>query len=190
MRALKLAEIPAVSRRLIEQLPAPVDHVLYVEEGALLIGREIARQLGCGSSGVTARRKGQGFKKLVAPLIALLPQRITHVLRGLELRSGVHRKRSERHVHLPEPLPPSARILLVDDAVDTGHSLLAVVEFLADAGVSRENIVTAAITVTSPDLVYTPHVFVYSELMTFPWSAGSEEFGRYRDAAAAARKGP
>jgi hypoxanthine phosphoribosyltransferase len=182
---VRLTDLPALAGRICDALSArgiSVGHVVYIETGGRLIGVEIARQLDCASSPIFSTRRGSKVKRLLSPALGLLPTRVAHELRRLELGSGMHRTASDRQVSLPSPLPAfDGALLVVDDAVDTGHSIRSVVEFLSERGVAMSRITTAAVTVTGRTLVHAPDVQLYSHLITFPWSPGSPDDRRWRE---------
>ncbi len=64
----------------------------------------------------------------------------------------------------------AARILVVDDAVDSGATLRAVFDVLKDCGAEVRG---ASIALTRPDAVALPyyHIFRPGTLVRFPWSA-------------------
>jgi hypoxanthine-guanine phosphoribosyltransferase len=180
---IRLADLPRVAKQLVadlDQRNIAVGHVLFIETGGRLIGEEIAKLIRCPASGVMSVRRGSVLKRLLKPLVNRLPTSLTHELRRIELKSGVHNRVTERNVSLPSPIPDfHGALLIVDDAVDTGHSLHAVVDFLRNAGYAGRQIVTAAITVTATDVFFRPDLHLFSHLITFPWSPGSPDATEY-----------
>lgn len=130
---------------------------------------------------VVCRRPSTNGKKRswTRRLIGGLPQWMTDRLRMAEhrwlMRRGVT---MERCVAIqPELLEflakhQEARVLLVDDAVDSGCTLKCVAEALRKAA-PKVSITTAAITVTTERPVMMPDVAIYRDgtLCRFPWSA-------------------
>lgn len=66
--------------------------------------------------------------------------------------------------------PEYRRILVVDDAVDSGVSLASVVEGVRRSFPGAE-IMSAVITVTTAEPIIQPDVLLYRKLIRFPWSA-------------------
>ena len=81
---------------------------------------------------------------------------------------------------LTESLSPTLKclkgrkVLIVDDAVDSGATMLAVAEALREANPEAE-IRTAAITVTTPKPLITPDYSMYKDLIRFPWSMDAKK---------------
>lgn len=157
-------------------------HILYIERAGLLVGFEMAAYFGCGISGIHSKRYGGSAKSLLKPVLKRLPRFLTHLLRKLELKSNIHNVKSERQVYCEQDMPPDDKsILLVDDALDTGHSLVAVIDYLKGRGYNPDNIKTAVLTVTGENQVVRPD-FNLLEGVTcaFPWSYDSRQYDETR----------
>jgi hypoxanthine phosphoribosyltransferase len=182
--AVTLAELPEVGAAIAEAVRRTgvlPDRVLCIDNGGRLLGIEVAARLDRPCSGVIAAREGGRLKRWLAPLASMLPSRLAHEWRRLELWSGIHRRRPGRRVAFVESLAELPRtVLVVDDAVDTGCTLKEVVDFLVARGVERSDIKTAAITQTSPDPSQVPDFVLSSGLLTFPWSAGSPDHSAWQ----------
>ncbi len=184
--SIRLAELPQEVERLaghIREAGYAVSHVFYIECAGRWLGEELARRLGCSCSGVIAARKGNRLKQSLAPVLSLLPMSVAHELRRLELASGFHAATPQRGVSFSSapPAPGAGHMAVIDDAVDSGHSMLAVLDFLERHGFPRNQIVTVALTVTGKSPVYRPMVALYDRLLTLPWSPGSQDWQAYRD---------
>ncbi len=76
---------------------------------------------------------------------------------------------------LPPALPAAGRILVVDDAVDSGNTLLSVVEAVNKSCPDAE-IATAVVVVTTDTPVIIPDYYMFNnQLIRFPWSADAKE---------------
>ena len=153
-------------------------HILYVERAGLLIAHEIALYFKCPFSGIYTNRTGRNIKSKIKFLLRYLPRPITHLLRQIELRSNLHSVKKERDVYIGVHLPPKdLNILLVDDAVDTGFSLNAVLEFLGKHGYVRDQIKTAVLTTTQENPICKPDISLFEQItFAFPWSYDSREY--------------
>ncbi len=131
---------------------------------------------------VTKRRGAHmARRKLLPALVARLPRRVNDMLRIAESRLYALKTRVfppvPSHVEISPELAaelsrePNGRILIVDDAVDSGATLLSVVEAVRKI-VPEAEIRTAVITVTRPDAVITPDWSLYREgtIVRFPWA--------------------
>ena len=159
------------------------DHILYVERAGLLIGNVLAEYFKVGLSDITCQRMGTSAKSGIKGVLRWLPRWATHLLRRLELFSSMHKARSERHVTWNRALPLAGKkILVVDDAVDTGYSLRAIMQYLLAYGLSQKNIRIAVLTTTGKDLCITPeYSLVKNTICAFPWSYDAPQFYETRE---------
>ena len=108
------------------------DLIVYIAKGGYLIGKAFQEVFNCRMIGVDATRKGNKIKELLTPILTHLPKKLLNIARSVEMRSGVHNQHSERSVVFHDcdevDMDSVEKILIVDDAVDTGYSLKAVAE--------------------------------------------------------------
>lgn len=119
----------------------------------------------------STRRKGGMFRRVVK----CLPRRILDLLRIVESRILAGRRHTpgpDMPVVIPTDIDDAKRILVVDDAIDSGHTMQAVVNAIA-ARCPEAQIHTAVITVTTPHPSFRPDYTLYDDgtLIRFPWSA-------------------
>ncbi len=134
---------------------------------------------------VSLQRPSTGTKSRCGPLLRsflrYMPRRILDLMRIIEARwlSKPHKNTVPAEpLELPSTLCGlgTGRVLLVDDAVDSGATMLRVIEALR-----RENpqidLRTAAITVTTSSPVVQPDYSIYNNLtlIRFPWSIDSRK---------------
>ncbi len=154
------------------------DHILYVERAGILVGYEMSKYFNRPVSGIISRRSGSSLKSKVKIILRMLPRFVTHFLRKLELKSSIHGINSNRRVVCRKPLPPKyKKILVVDDALDTGLSLEAVLSWLKSHGFASALIKTAVLTTTGEE----PHIVADFSLLdkvicAFPWSYDSRQY--------------
>jgi len=164
------------------------DHILYIERAGILVGYEMSKYLNRPASGIISRRSGSSFKSRVKFILRLLPRFLTHFLRRLELNSSIHDVNSDRSIVCRNPLPPKhKKILVVDDALDTGHSVAAVLNWLESQGFEPALIKTAVLTTTGE----APHIVADFSLLNkvicaFPWSYDSRQYRETKTRMAAA----
>lgn len=154
------------------------EHILYIERAGLFIAREIANSLNCNISGIYASRRGSSIKSKINIILRCLPKRITDFLRRIEEQSNLRGAQKERNVYMKGNLPPyDKNILIVDDAIDTGYSILAVIDFLVSRGYQKSKIRAAVITTTRNNPEYhTDFSLFYNTSFAFPWSYTSKEY--------------
>ena len=111
--------------------------VVYIARGGYIIGRAMQAGFDVPLVGIGAARQGSSVKECLFPVLAVLPRKICNAMRRLEIHSGVHQRQSARRVQFHRELADIAnpvairKILLVDDSIDTGHSMLQVREHVA-----------------------------------------------------------
>lgn len=156
------------------------DHILYIERAGLLVGYEIAKYFDCNISGIYSSRSGQSIKSRAKVILRYLPRAVTHLLRNIEIKSNIHAIKKERNVYMGNLYPPNGRnILVVDDAIDTGYSLKAVLDFLLSKGYDRSHIKTAVLTTTLNGPIFWADISLFEQVsFVFPWSPDSKEYSQ------------
>ena len=128
---------------------------------------------------IDVHRPGTSRKRRLGGVFAAvrwLPRCVRDRLRIIEARRlaakslRVVTPPAERVRELSAALSGVHRVLVVDDAVDSGASLAAVKRIVRDSGVA--DVRAASIALTRADAVETPdyHVFQPGTLVRFPWS--------------------
>lgn len=123
--------------KMVEETGYEPDCVAYLAKGAWQIGEACAGYFGVPMVELTAHRSGESVKSGTRSILQALPRGLRRMLREAELRKrlegadGAAQKKTMRltgRFALPEG---AKRVLLVDDAADTGSSLIAAKELLA-----------------------------------------------------------
>ena len=117
------------------------DLVLFIAKGGYLIGKHIGDRLNIPIVPVYAERKTNSMKTMISPILKLLPKPIKLLLRKLELKSGVHSTIKERNISFPDSsiiniLSKSNHLLIVDDSIDTGGSIISILNEIDKLGLS------------------------------------------------------
>jgi len=162
----------------VDKLGFKPQHIVYIERAGLFIAHEMASYFNCPFSGICANRTGTKIKSKIKFLLKYLPRSITHLLRQIELGSNMHGLKKERNVYMEVKLPSKELdVLLVDDAVDTGFSLNAVLEYLRIHGYVKDQMKTAVLTTTQKNPICRPDITLFEQItLTFPWSYDSREY--------------
>jgi len=173
-----LAELPALAHELAGRVRAgqfQPDLIVYVETGGRLLAWELCRELGLKAIAVEAARPGRGIKQFFAPLAAALPHWASGALRRAEERFGVHRA-TPRRVALPPNLTLAGQsVLLVDDAADTGRTIIAVRAALLGHNHPPAQVRTAALGATTPAAWPEVDFYLFDHNRRLPWSSDSVE---------------
>ena len=126
----------------------------------------------CRRAGTASKRRHEG----VFRIIRLMPEWVRNRLRIAESqwlrRKGVPGPREvSMEPEAAEAIRRATRILIVDDAVDSGATLQAVRHAIAEMSPTAA-IATAAITVTTAQVVERPDYVLFDDetLIRFPWS--------------------
>lgn len=150
--------------------------------GILTGGEYVAARLFADTphASVELRRPSTADKERAGLLFRLLrqsPRWVTDALRIAEARmlAMKTRKRQKRTVELPAEvirmIEGARRVLVVDDAVDSGATLRDILDAVGRVPGRRE-LRSAAITVTTSRPLHIPDYYLYhnSTLIRFPWS--------------------
>lgn len=113
------------------------------------------------------------LKKRLSHLIRLLPLKVKDRLRIWEAKRLLTRQghMSSTHITLPSIPYEVKKVLLIDDAVDTGDTLKAVSDLIKETYPSLE-VRTAALTVTASQPEIMPDYYLYHDhtLIRAPWA--------------------
>lgn len=119
------------------------------------------------------KRHGVSIKDLLKPVIKILPTSIRDRLRALDAGRLIRRSGhvSADSVILPELESGVKRVLLLDDAVDSGSTLRSVIDAMKIRYPDIE-VKSAVITITSDTPIAMPDYYLYNDstLIRMPWS--------------------
>ena len=172
--------------RLVEQ-DFPPTLLVGVGTGGMFVANEMARAaasetkilpLMCRRPGTRLKAKIPGLKTILSSL----PEPLLNVMRHVEhkLGSGRRRTASAPTVNQAEAeaigawlnnARPNARVVIADDAVDSGLTLATVTQTLRQVCPPSTQLRSAVLTVTLRDPVMEPEYTLYREVLCrFPWS--------------------
>ena len=162
------------------------DMIIYVAKAGFLIGKGFSETMECPMIGVeTVREKGNGLKSQIAPLIGKLPLFVRNMLITIELKSGVHKKNDYRKVNMLDEISQLEttkinKILVVDDSIDTGNSILAVKDYISTIFRNAE-IRVAGLNVwdMSKEKVFTDYALYKNTIIKAPMSKDSKEYDAF-----------
>jgi uncharacterized protein len=169
---------------MVERDYAPV-LLVGVRTGGLVVAETMARVSSLPVLPLTCRRPTTAFKSRLPglkPLLATLPESLLNALRRVEHRLASSHRGAAQPTQIDQAeaiaignwlriLSRGARVLVVDDAVDSGATLATVLQTLRDVCPPEVEVRTAVITVTTEDPVVAPDYTLYrGVLCRFPWS--------------------
>ena len=154
------------------------DLVVTIAKGGDMVGANMFPEVRHVSVG--CHRPSAGLKaRWLRVMFWIMPRWVCDSLRIMESRWRSRRTdRIPEHMRLDQRLADAigaaSRVLVVDDAVDSGATLATVIEAVRGVGGMRE-IKSAVLTVTMHDPLARPDFTLYDEnvLIRFPWSLDS-----------------
>lgn len=163
------------------------DVIVGIKSGGWHVAKEMQKQFPtCPIAGIRSSRPSTKLKRRFKfkNILRILPYAITNQLRLLEHKkieknyfSGVGKKNrgisEDDATALIRRLPAGKeiKILIVDDAVDSGETLRSVSNYINEKTSNQAKIFTAAITTTFIDPIQKPDFSLYYRtLCRFPWS--------------------
>lgn len=153
------------------------DVVISIAEGGIRVG-ELLSTPSKSHFSIEVHRPGTKTKKSRLKIIwQKLPQRVNNVIRIIEsILLSVFKSQRQKYVIIPEHVEKfitsgQHKILLVDDAIDSGNTMRAVMEALMRIN-GNNSIKVAALTVTTTSSRQLCDYYLYSNhtLIRFPWS--------------------
>lgn len=170
------------------------DLIIYIAKAGYLIGRAIQEVTGSKLIGIDATRSANKLKETLEPILSHIPKFILNFARKIELKSHVHNNNTERNVCFhasvnavnPDDIK---RILIVDDAIDTGNSVKAVRETVKKRFPSAQIKIAAINVWEMNDLVAAADYFLYTNTaLRTPMSKDSKEHTLFKKIYAAETK--
>lgn len=179
IKEITLADLAPLTRRLIDDAAAQgfrPDCIVYLETGARLLAVEACRHVGGGGVPLRIQRRGGEAKGRLARLLGWLPTWVKDLLRQLEARLLWRRMQDDRLIgEAPKVDLTGCRVLILDDAVDTGTSVRLAREWAVAQGARAEQVRVAALTVTTVLADSAVDFVLFRQMCRFPWSSDSRE---------------
>lgn len=159
-----------------------IDLIIYVARAGLPIAIYMNEIFQAEILGIGAQRKGNKVKSFLGPIISRMPLFMRNFLISLELKTKVHKHDTERHVAFHESISNIRKseyqnILIVDDSIDTGNSLVAVLNEVKKEFTTSQ-IYTYGLNVWdgSKELVKTDFCSYENTIIKAPMSKDSSEY--------------
>lgn len=133
--------------------------------------------------GIGAVRSGNSLKEFVGPLLAHVPPFARKMLATIEIKSGLHRKNTERNVRFHQKIDSLDcqsfhKILIVDDAVDTGYTMRKVFDMTSEAFPNAQ-VRTACMNISCEEaekVFHVDYVLLRDMSVKTPFSKDSKEY--------------
>ncbi|WP_102399825.1 phosphoribosyltransferase [Haloimpatiens massiliensis] len=158
------------------------DCIVYIKSGGYLVAKVIADYFNTNLTGFRISREGNSIKTKLSLILRIIPTSFKNLLREIEFKSGIHKKRSKRLVtEVDNDLVQGQNILLIDDSIDTGHTIITALDFLKKFCGDNINIKVAALNKfkLSEELVTTDYYIYEDCIIIYPWSRDSKEYNNF-----------
>lgn len=161
------------------------DLIIYVAKAGYLIGKEMSNEFNVPLVAINAERKGNNLKNYFQPILKFIPNKLRYLIIKLELKSNIHKKSSERNIYFKSNLDElncekNVNLLIVDDSVDTGHSINAVKKVVQEK-FKNANIKIAALNVwdKSEEIIKVDYSLYRNTIIKAPMSKDSKEYDEF-----------
>lgn len=181
---LNFDNVQQMSMELAQKVTEKPDLVVFVAKGAYLIGQAMAEYFNAPLLEIKAERQGNQLKRMIQPMLGYLPDGLKTWLHKKEIKAGIHARNTDRQVffYIPEKLKEKdfKKILLVDDSIDTGNTILS-------AKAELEKVFPQAIVKTaaffvfdlSKTVVKTDYWLYGDSIFSAPWSSDSRYYKEF-----------
>lgn len=158
------------------------DLVIFIAKGAYPIGKTLSNENNVPLLEISAKRKGGKLKKIVKPLFKFIPKKILIKLREKEMKSTYHDTNKDRDIQYNEKVYNKyldrKKILLVDDSIDSGYSIIEAKNTIKD--IFKNSDIKVAVFNTMSKSVIKPDFTLYEDTMiNGPWSNDSKYYSEF-----------
>jgi hypoxanthine phosphoribosyltransferase len=170
--------------KLIDKSGFKPECIVYIKSGGYLVGKYISEYFNVPYNGLRISRQGNELKKHLKIILKIIPKYIKNILRVMELKSGYHKKHNERLVtEVDESLVNGTNILLVDDSIDTGNTIISAIKFLHNNYGENLNVKVAALNKfkLSEEVANTDFYLYEDSIIIYPWSKDSAQYDEFLD---------
>jgi phosphoribosylpyrophosphate synthetase len=175
---IKLSDLESLTETLrtrLELSQFEPDVVVYLETGARLLAFHFHKLTGTAAASLTIQRPGSSLKVRIVPILSALPQFLQNLLRQTERQFASRGANKRKILHASQIDLFKKKVLILDDAADSGQSLLLAKQWVLKKGGTEGNIKLATIAVTQPRAKEIVDFWIYHQLCRFPWSSDSIE---------------
>lgn len=158
------------------------DIVIFIAKGSYPIANELSRLNNVPLLEISATRKGGRIKKILKPIMKIIPKKLLILMRKKEMNSTYHETNHERNIVYSEKIYKkyldSKNILLVDDSIDSGYSIIEVKKTLEKLFINST--IEVAVFNTMKKSIIKPEFTLYENTMICgPWSNDSKYYSTF-----------
>lgn len=182
IKDITLGELSGLAETLLLQMRSShfePDIVIYLETGARLLASHFHHSTGLQAIPLTIQRTGQAGKASIARLLVNLPGALKNGLRRIEREFSLRGSNKRKITSAPAINLSGKRVLILDDAADSGRSLALARQWAIENGSRLSELRIATVAVTQPKSREMVDFWIYSQLCRFPWSSDSVEREEY-----------
>lgn len=160
------------------------DLIIYIAKAGYLIGLRFAEYFHIPLLGITAVRKGDKFKSAVGPVVSKMPRFFRNWIIVAEYAMGYHLFNRKREASIllesPEITKLYHRILLVDDSMDTGITMLESKKLVQETFKDAEiRIASLNVWDRSEKLIKADYSLYRNTIIKSPMSKDSKEYDAF-----------
>lgn len=159
------------------------DLIIGIATGGEFVARAVAKNIDAPVMIIKRQRKLTKYKSRfkISKLLALFPRWLNDILRKVEIKNNERKFIAKGKVWTPsdvvvisgdlDSLSQYKKVLLVDDSVDSGSTMVDSIKFIQDYLAEGTALKTAALNVTFSEPVLTPDFYLYKDtLIRCPWA--------------------
>lgn len=188
MKYLELSEndVREESKRLANKIEGSYkpDLVIFIAKGSYYIGDEISKYFKIPLFEIFAVREKNKLKEIISPILKIIPKSIKKQLREMEVNSGIHNKNINRKVYMDEKFKKQLKeykeILVVDDSVDTGNTIIEIVKYLKKYDL-KIKIASLNVFEMSKEKIEIDYYNYENTMLNGPWSKDSMYYKKFME---------
>lgn len=158
------------------------DLVIFIAKGSYPIGIELSKLANVPLLEIEATRKGGKLKKIIKPLFRFIPKNILIKLRKKEMNSDYHEKNQDRNINFNHKIYENyldcKRILLVDDSIDSGYSIIEAKKEI-EKFFKNSKVKIAVFNCMNKSIVKPDYMIYENKMICGPWSNDSKFYSNF-----------
>lgn len=158
------------------------DIVVFIAKGSFTIGSTLAILKNVPLIEISAKRPVRYIKKILISFIKFIPKSILIKLRTREMKSSIYEKDKNRNItfnkHIYNLHEKKKKILLVDDSIDSGYTIIEAKQALENIFKNAE-IKIAVLNCMDKSIIKPDFILHHNTLLCGPWSNDSKYYKQF-----------